>query len=115
MTTAEKIGRVCEVLKQRGEAGSPYQVARLLGVSPSTVLRWAGGGVEPRRRQAEALDLLYRTVVRAEQDNQDAKRILGSLLAATGAGLLGLGLGGVLIAAGLGWILGDQPEKEEGE
>lgn len=107
MTAAEKIERICRTLEERGEPGSYHQVARLLGVAPSTVSRWAGGESTPRGKQAESLDLLYRTVVAADHGNPDAIKILGAVLGAAGAGLLGMGVGGVLIAAGLGWLLGE--------
>lgn len=113
MTAAEKLQRIYEALQERGEPGTPYQVARLLQVSPSTVARWEKGGATPQGKTAMSLDLLYRTVVRAEKGDDDARKILTAILGAAGAGLLGLGMGGVLIAAGLGWILGGNDEEGE--
>lgn len=104
--------RVCEKLQQRGEVGSYHQVARLLGVAPSTVSRWASGESVPRGKQAEGLDLLYKTLSAADDGNTDAKRILGAVLGVAGAGLLGLGLGGILIASGLGWLLAQESSDE---
>jgi len=113
MSPADKVDRICRALESRDEPGTPTQVARLLGCSPSTVLRWKHGESSPRGRQADSLDLLYRTVVEADDGNADATKILGSLLGAAGAGLLGLGVGGILIAAGLGWILSGQGNDDE--
>lgn len=108
MTAEDQLRRICEGLAQRGEPGSLNQVARLLDVAPSTVSRWSSGETTPTARQQERLTLLYRTVCEAEKGNQDADQILGALLGAAGAGLLGLGMGGILIAAGLGWLMGDE-------
>ena len=108
-----KLDRIQETLVARGESGSAYQVANLLGVSPSTVLRWQNGQAVPQGKTAERLDLLYRTIVHAEKGNPEANKILASILSGAGAGLLGLGVGGILIAAGLAWILSDDNEGEE--
>jgi len=56
--------------------------------------------------------LLFNTLVHARQGNPEAQKILGMVLGVAGAGLLGLGLGGVLIAAGLGWILAEPNSSE---
>lgn len=116
METHEKLQRICAALRERGEPGTPYQVAKLLRVSPSTVLRWGKprrqGGSIPRGQSAQNLDLLYRTVVQAQKGNQDANKILASILGGAGAGLLGLGVGGILIAAGMAWILSDDEGEE---
>ena len=113
MNASQKISAIIDGLERRGKPGTLTQVARLLNVAPSTVSRWFSGVVEPKGRQLEALDLLYRTVVQANQDNPDAKKILGAILGGLGAGLLGIGVGGILIAAGLGWLLSDPEEEEE--
>ncbi|GEM_PF-6601632 len=115
MSTAEKIAYVAKALQRRGQAGSLAQIARLLGVSPSTVTRWIANDTVPNRSQQEKLDLLFRTIVNADQGNEDAGRILGSLLGAAGAGLLGLGTGGILIAAGLGWLMSDPNTGQKGK
>lgn len=112
MSPQQKLKRICQVLQTRGEPGTPYQVANLLQVSPSTVLRWAKGAAVPQGKTAERLDLLYRTIVHADKGNKDANNILASILGGAGAGLLGLGVGGILIAAGLAWILSDDNEGE---
>jgi len=106
-TAAQKIEAICRSLQTRGEPGNQAQVARLLNVSPSTVHRWMTGVAVPKGRQAEALNLLYNTVCEAQKGNPQAKRILGTLMVGAGASLLGLGVGGFLMAAGLGWALGE--------
>ena len=114
MDTREKIERIRVMLRKNGDTGTNYRIARLLDVSPSTVGRWEQGLATPRGRQAEALELLFRTLSEAAKGDPEAKRILGALLGVAGASLLGLGLGGVLIAAGLGWILGtDETAKSK--
>ena len=109
MDVPGKVEHIRKGLEARGESGSYSQVARLLDVSPSTVSRWVKG-VMPTNRQFERLNLLYRTVCEAEEGNEDAKKILGALLGVAGASLLGLGVGGILIAAGLGWLIGERNE-----
>jgi len=94
------------MLRKNGDTGTNYQIAKLLDVSASTVGRWEQGLATPRGRQAEALDLLLRTLTEVGKGNPEAKKLLGAFFGVAGASLLGLGLGGVLIAAGLGWILG---------
>jgi len=113
MTVPQIIKVIQNGLEKRGEPGSLTQIADLIGVDPSTVARWARGTSKPRGNQREALLLLYRTVAQAEKGNSEAKKILGALIGAAGAGLLGIGLGGILIAAGLGWILGSSEENLE--
>lgn len=105
MDIAMTVGLICDALKERGEPGTLSQVARLLDVSPSTVTRWVAGETRPTAKQIERLELLDRTIRHAESGNPDAKRILAALLSGTGARLLGLGLTGILIAAGLAWLV----------
>ena len=68
---------------------------------------------EPRGKQKEKVDLLYRTACEVENGNTQAKEILHKLAAGVsigmfGAPLLSLGITGVLFAAGLGWLLTDR-------
>ena len=114
MDVEEKICRISLALRKRGLPGTDSQIARLLRVSPSTVQRWRKGNAEPRGRTAEAVDVLHRTVVQADEGNEDANKILVAFLGATGAALLGFGVGGALIAAGLGWILGEEERRNGG-
>ena len=63
----------------------------------------------------DSLSLLYRTVVVADNGNQQARKILDALLDFSGAGLLGLGFAGILVAAGMGWLIADNNYDEDGE
>ena len=98
----------------------PVHLAKLLGVAPSSLSRWMKDEVVPRGRQKERLDILYRTVVEAER-NEDAKKILKKLVSpmptiglVAGAALspIGLGLFGAIAAAGLGWLLSDKEDED---
>ncbi len=112
MTPQAKLNQIYAALQARGEPGTAYRVAKILQVAPSTVSRWERGLVSPQGRTAEALDLLYRTAVHAERGNEDANQIFATILTGAGAGLLGLGVGGILIAAGLAWILSGEEERK---
>ncbi len=114
----------------------PAHLAKLLGVAPSSLSRWMKDEVVPRGQQKERLDVLYRTILEAER-NEDAKKILKKLISPTpaiglaaGAATIGgailspirFGLHGAIAAAGLDWLLADkenedteekEPEKEE--
>lgn len=110
MTPQAKLKQIYATLRARGEPATAYRVAKILQVAPSTVSRWERGLATPQGRTAEALDLLYRTAVNADRGNEDANQILTTFLTGAGAGLLGLGIGGILIAAGLAWILSSEEE-----
>ena len=70
LTAARKVYGVSQALIRRGEPGTAYQIAGMLGVAPSTVTRWSAGA-EPRGKHAVALDMLHRTLVKAEAGNAD--------------------------------------------
>lgn len=107
------IERIQAVLTARGQPGTPYQIARMLSVAPSTVSRWLSGVATPRGRQEESLTLLYRTAVETQNGNEEAATILKKVaVPIAGAALLGLGLPGVLMAAGLGWLLGGLEDEK---
>lgn len=111
----KKLRKIYDALEKRGKSGTAYQVAKMLNVSPSTVSRWENGESEPKGKNAEALNLLYKTIVEAEKGDDQANHILSSLLGAGAAGLLGLGLGGILIAAGLSWLLSEEKSTNKGK
>ena len=112
MKTQVKLAQIYATLEARGEPGTAYRVAKILQVAPSTVSRWERGLATPQGRTAEALNLLYRTAVQADRGNEDANQIFATIVTGVGAGLLGLGIGGILIAAGLAWILSGEEERK---
>lgn len=88
-------------------------IVRLLSVAPSTVLRWKSDEATPRERQEESLTLLYRTAVHAQVGNEEAVTMLKKFAVPVAAAqLLGLGLPGVLMAAGLGWVAGGLEDEK---
>lgn len=98
----------------------PAHLAKLLDVAPSSLSRWMKDEVVPRGQQKERLDILYRTVVEAEK-NEEAKKILKKLVSpiptiglVAGAALspIGFGLFGAIAAAGLGWLLSDKEDED---
>lgn len=114
MDANQKLEKIQAVLGQQGQPGTPYQIARMLNVAPSTVLRWKSGEAKPRGKQEESLTLLYRTVVEAERGNESAATLLRKFaVPIAGAAFLGFGLPGVLMAAGFGWIVGALKDEEK--
>jgi hypothetical protein len=108
------IDKIQVVLKAGGQSGTPYQIARMLNVAPSTVLRWKAGEAKPRGKQEESLSLLYRTVVEAENGNESAVTLLKKFAVPFGGvAFLGFGLPGVMMAAGMGWIVGALKDEEK--
>lgn len=99
----DKIMDSLDAKRTRGVKGNLSSVARLMGVSPSTVFRWHEGKSEPHPDQRQSLNLLYKILYESDQNNPQAKRILNSILDSASS-LLAMGLGGILIAAGLEWL-----------
>lgn len=115
LTTRQKIERIQEGLAARGRPSTLSDVAQILNVNPSTVWRWMATDkrhVEPRGKQAEGIEILYRSLVKAEQGDPAAEQVLGAILGGAAAGLLGLGMGAVLIGMGVGWLFGEFAEEE---
>ena len=124
---SEKLKKIQEALKPLEIPGKPADapvkpahLAKLLDVAPSSLSRWMKDEVVPRGRQKERLDILYRTVLEAER-NEDAKKILKKLvspmpaiglMAGTVLSPIGLGLSGAIAAAGLGWLLSDKEYED---
>lgn len=50
-------------------------------------------------------------VVKADEGDDLAKKILTAVMGGLGAGVLGLGVGGALILAGLGWLVAENFEE----
>ena len=113
ITISERTKKIQEILTQEGISARPSHIARILDIAPSSFSRWMNNESEPRGKQKEKVDLLYRTVCEVENGNVQAKEILHKLAAGSstgifGASLLSLGISGVLFAAGLGWLLIDK-------
>ena len=136
---SKKLEKIQEALKPLEIPGKPADapvkpahLAKLLDVAPSSLSRWMKDEVVPRGRQKERLDILYRTVLEAER-NEDAKTILKKLVSPTPAmGLMAgsisgstlgigavasspirLGLLGAIASAGLSWLLSDKEDTNE--
>jgi hypothetical protein len=108
------IEKIQAVLEAGGQSGTPYQIARMLNVAPSTVLRWKASEARPRGKQEQSLNLLYRTVVEAENGNEIAATLLKRFaVPIAGVAYLAFGLPGVLMAAGLGWLVGTMKDEEK--
>ena len=139
MPVSKKLEKIQEALKPLEIPGKPADapvkpahLAKLLDVAPSSLSRWMKDEVVPRGRQKERLDILYRTVLEAER-NEDAKTILKKLVSPTPAmGLMAgsisgstlgigavasspirLGLLGAIASAGLSWLLSDKEDTNE--
>lgn len=110
---SERVKKIQDIFIQEGISARPSHIAKILDIAPSSFSRWMNNESEPRGKQKEKVDLLYRTVCEVENGNPQAKEILHKLAAGAstgmfGAPLLGLGIPGVLFAAGLGWLLTDR-------
>lgn len=110
--------------KPAGKPAKPAHLAKILNVAPSSLSRWMKNEVEPRGKQKERIDILYRAVCEVEAGNPQAHGIVQNLIspvygmtvgAAVGFTPLSLGLVGVVAAAGLGWLLSDKNDEEEEE
>ena len=97
---------VFALLEKRGERSTASAVSRIMGVQPSTVSRWRKGQ-RPNACQQANLAMLGRILRGAAADKPQAERIAVAILNPAGGGLLRLGIKGILIAAGLGWITED--------
>jgi len=93
------------LLKKRGLDPTDSLVSRILGVHSSTVGRWKFRQDIPWKHRG-SLEMLARVLKRAQNDTR-AEKIASTLLSHAGTGLLRLGIKGILIAAGLGWITED--------
>ena len=129
-----KLEVIQKALTNLGVESGPANLARIFGVAQSSIFRWLNDEVQPRGKQAERIDLLYRTAREAEAGNQQAEEILKNLVspvaaaggsaasgAVAGAGLMGatslisFGLLGAVAAAGLGWLLSDKEDADTDE
>lgn len=113
MKTSIKLARIAGYLATQGESGSNAQIARLLDVRPSTIGRWYSGETSPRHAHEISLDLLFRTLERADIESGiegTAQKMVDRMLTQS-IPLLSLGYFGVLLLTGLGWLV--EGEKDE--
>ena len=112
METKKRLKRIQKFLMQSDLPARPAQLAKILGVAPSSLTRWLGGE-EAKGKQREKIDMLYRTVLEAEAENPLAMRMVAQFARPiAGVGLLATGLIGAVAAAGLGWLLADKEDAE---
>ena len=113
ITISERVKKIQAIFAQEGISARPSHIAKIMDIAPSSFSRWMNNESEPRGKQKEKVDLLYRTVCEVENGNLQAKEILHKLASGVsvgmfGAPLLSLGITGVLFAAGLGWLITDR-------
>ncbi len=123
-----KLEVIQKTLSKLGLESGPAHLARIFGVAQSSIFRWLNDEVQPRGKQADLIDLLYRTAREARAGNLQAEEILKKLISPDGLGimagaavsrlvpgisLLSFGLLGVVAAAGLGWLLSGSDKKYE--
>ena len=113
ITISERVKKIQAIFAQEGISARPSHIAKIMDIAPSSFSRWMNNESEPRGKQKEKVDLLYRTVCEVENGNTQAKEILHKLAAGVSTGMFGvpllsLGIPGVLFAAGLGWLLTDR-------
>lgn len=115
MKTKERLERIQKSLTQMGIPTRPADLAKMLHVAPSSLSRWLGGE-EAKGKQREKIDLLYRTVLKAADDDKTAKRMIERFSRpVAGVGILATGLIGAVAAAGLDWLLSDKEDEDSGE
>ena len=131
-----KLEVIQKALANLGVESGPANLARIFGVAQSSIFRWLNDEAQPRGKQAERIDLLYRTAreaeagtKRAEQAKEILKKLVSPVAAASGSavgavagtGLMGatslisFGLLGAVFAAGLGWLLSDKEDADTDE
>ena len=130
-----KLEAIQQTLAKLGVESGPAHLARMFGVAQSSIFRWLNDEVQPRGKQAERIDLLYRTVREVKAGNPQAEAILKNLVSPVagvsgraavanfvprtsvgllaGTSLLSFGLLGAVAAAGLGWLLSDKEDNDE--
>ena len=126
-----KLEVIQKTLSKLGLESGPAHLARIFGVAQSSIFRWLNDEAQPRGKQADLIDLLYRTAREARAGNLKAEEILKKLISPDGLGimagaavsrlvpglsLLSFGLLGVVAAAGLSWLLsGSDKEYEDAD
>ena len=122
-----KLEVIQKTLSKLGLESGPAHLARIFGVAQSSIFRWLNDEAQPRGKQADLIELLYRTAREARAGNSKAEEILKKLISPAGLGivagaavsrlvpgisLLSFGLLGVVAAAGLGWLLADKEDTD---
>ena len=126
-----KLEVIQKTLSKLDLESGPAHLARIFGVAQSSIFRWLNDEAQPRGKQADLIDLLYRTAREARAGNSKAEEILKKLISPDGLGimagaavsrlvpgisLLSFGLLGVVAAAGLSWLLsGSDKEYEDAD
>lgn len=126
-----KLEVIQKTLSKLGLESGPAHLARIFGVAQSSIFRWLNDEAQPRGKQADLIDLLYRTAREARAGNLQAEEILKKLISPDGLGimagaavsrivpgisLLSFGLLGLVAAAGLSWVLsGSDKEYEDAD
>lgn len=126
-----KLEVIQKALSKLGLESGPAHLARIFGVAQSSIFRWLNDEAQPRGKQADLIDLLYRTAREARAGNSKAEEILKKLISpdgleimagaavsrlVPGISLLSFGLLGVVAAAGLSWFLsGSDKEYEDAD
>ncbi|MCR4318548.1 MAG: hypothetical protein NUW37_19570, partial [Planctomycetes bacterium] len=82
-----------------------YNVAHLLGVTPSTVSRWASNSHTPHKSHTIRIDLLLNLVTKAAGGDRSALYTLSELAYENSNSWLKLGYEGYLIASQHEWAL----------
>ena len=123
-----KLEVIQKTLSKLGLESGPAHLARIFSVAQSSIFRWLNDEAQPRGKQADLIDLLYRTAREARAGNSKAEEILKKLISpaglgivagttvsrlVSGASLLSFGLLGVIAAAGLGWLLSGSDGEDE--
>jgi len=85
-TIKDRVSRLKKRLKALDQSGTSYQVAKLLGVSRTTVMRWLKSKKRVIRTHysAKAFNLLERVVKRAEEGSEQAHEVLFGALCGDG-------------------------------
>ena len=74
-----KLEVIQKTLSKFGLESGPAHLARIFGVAQSSIFRWLNDEAQPRGKQADLIDLLYRTAREARAGNSKAEEILKNL------------------------------------
>ncbi|MCR4318539.1 MAG: hypothetical protein NUW37_19525 [Planctomycetes bacterium] len=105
MNTKEKIEHLQRNLDSLRLSSAHYNVAHLLGVTPSTVGRWAADRHTPHKSHTIRIDILLNLADKAASGDRNALYALGELAYKNSHSWLRLGYEGYLIASQQDWTL----------